>query len=198
MSSFNKVVLVGHLGSDPIIRDLENHIKVADLLLATNESYNRNGETREITDWHEIVAWRKLAEFSEKHLEKGKKILVEGKLRTNTWEDKETGKKRKATYILAETIRFMERKNERIDPAFARFQIEDEDEDPEEIMDLESLNEIPDEEENSIGPDKADKKRKKKKSGESLAPSTNFDLNKGSHQEELRLGKSHEEEPVPF
>jgi|GEM_PF-54995 len=139
MSSFNKVVLVGHLGGDPIIRDLENQIKVADIILATNEVYTRNGETREITDWHDIVAWRKLAEFSEKNLHKGKKILVEGKLRTNTWEDKESGKKRKSTYILAETIRFMERKEKPLSD-LASFHLESE------TMEMDSLHNFEDEE----------------------------------------------------
>lgn len=140
MSSFNKVVLVGHLGGDPIIREFENQIKVADITLATHEVYSRNGETRETTDWHDIVAWRKLAEFCEKSLNKGKKILVEGKLRTNTWEEKETGKKRKSTYILAETIRFMERKDR--NPEFGNNSLESESLDGEELTSFDPESEI--------------------------------------------------------
>lgn len=110
MSTYNKVVLVGHLGGDPIIRELDSQTKVADLRIATNEVILRNGQPYSITDWHEVVAWRKLAEFSEKHLSKGRKILVEGRIRTNIWEEKLTGKKRKSVFILADRIRFMDKK----------------------------------------------------------------------------------------
>ncbi len=110
MSTYNKVVLIGHLGGDPIIREFESQAKVAELNLATHEIVIKNGSPEEKTDWHEIVAWQKLADFAENFLNKGQKILVEGKLRTRTWEDKETGKKRKSVFVLAEMIRFMDKK----------------------------------------------------------------------------------------
>jgi len=112
MSSYNKVILVGHLGSDPVIRTIENNVKVADFSIATNEVYQKDGEPRETSDWHEIVAWRRLADFTDNYLKKGSKIMVEGKLKTSSWTDKETGAKRKSVFVLAEQIRFMDRKED--------------------------------------------------------------------------------------
>ncbi len=112
MSTYNKVILVGHLGSDPIIRTIENNVKVADFSIATNEVYQKDGEPRETSDWHEIVAWRKLADFTDNYLKKGSKIMVEGKLKTSAWTDKETGAKRKSVFVLADQIRFMDRKED--------------------------------------------------------------------------------------
>ncbi len=115
MSSYNKVIVVGHLGDDPTIREFDSQVRVADLRLATTEIIQKNGISHEITDWHDVVAWRKLAEFSALYLRKGRKVLVEGKLRNSIWEDKSTGKKRKSTYILASTIRFMDKKDSSVE-----------------------------------------------------------------------------------
>lgn len=111
MSTFNKVILVGHLGNEPTIKTTEKQVKVADFSIATNEVYLRNGEKNELTDWHEVVAWRKLADFSERFLKKGTKVMIEGRLKTNTWLEKENGNKRKSVYILADHIRFMDKRD---------------------------------------------------------------------------------------
>jgi single-strand DNA-binding protein len=95
----NRVKLIGHLGADPEIRTLESGRKVAIFRVATNSSYtNDKGERVEDTQWHPIVAWGKLAEISEKHLTKGKKVAVEGKLVHRTYETKD-GEKRYITEV---------------------------------------------------------------------------------------------------
>ncbi|MFZ2906726.1 MAG: single-stranded DNA-binding protein [Cyclobacteriaceae bacterium] len=88
MSGVNKVILVGRLGKDPEVRNLENGIAVANFTMATSETYRdkTTGEKKEITDWHNIVLWRGLADVAQKYLHKGDMIYVEGKLRTRSWE----------------------------------------------------------------------------------------------------------------
>ena len=88
MSGVNKVILVGRLGKDPEVRHLESGAAVANFPIATSETYkDRNtGERKEITEWHNIVLWRGLADVAEKFLKKGDMVYVEGKLRTRSWE----------------------------------------------------------------------------------------------------------------
>ncbi len=88
MSGVNKVILVGRLGKDPEVRNLENGATVANFTIATSENYKdkTTGEKKEITEWHNIVLWRGLAEIAQKYLHKGDMIYVEGKLRTRSWE----------------------------------------------------------------------------------------------------------------
>ncbi len=88
MSGVNKVILVGRLGKDPEVRNLENGASVANFTIATSESYKdkTTGEKKEITEWHNIVLWRGLAEIAQKYLHKGDMVYIEGKLRTRSWE----------------------------------------------------------------------------------------------------------------
>ena len=88
MSGVNKVILVGRLGKDPEVRNLDNGAIVANFTVATSESYKdkTTGEKKEITEWHNIVLWRGLAEVAQKYLHKGDMVYVEGKLRTRSWE----------------------------------------------------------------------------------------------------------------
>lgn len=88
MSGVNKVILVGRLGKDPEVRNLENGATVANFTMATSESYKdrTTGERKEITEWHNIVLWRGLADVAAKYLHKGDMVYVEGKLRTRSWE----------------------------------------------------------------------------------------------------------------
>ena len=88
MSGVNKVILVGRLGKDPEVRHLETGASVANFPIATSETYkDRNsGERKEITEWHNIVLWRGLAEVAEKFLNKGDMVYIEGKLRTRSRE----------------------------------------------------------------------------------------------------------------
>ena len=89
----NKVILVGNLGQKPEIRYTQTDSAVANLSLATSESWKdkETGEQREKTEWHRIVYFGKLAEIAEQYLDKGSKVYVEGKLQTRKWQDKETG-----------------------------------------------------------------------------------------------------------
>lgn len=88
MSGVNKVILVGRLGKDPEVRNLENGATVANFTMATSESYRdkTTGDRKEITEWHNIVLWRGLADIAAKYLHKGDQVYIEGKLRTRSWE----------------------------------------------------------------------------------------------------------------
>ncbi len=105
MAGVNKVILVGRLGKDPEVRHLESGAAVANFTMATTESYrDRNsGERKDITDWHNIVLWRGLAEVAEKYLKKGNLIYVEGKLKTRSWEDKD-GNTRYTTEVVGDNM----------------------------------------------------------------------------------------------
>lgn len=90
MSGVNKVILLGNLGADPEIRHLESGSMVANISIATSEVYvNRNGDRTEHTEWHKVELWDKLAELCEKYLSKGRTVYIEGKIRTNTYQDKD-------------------------------------------------------------------------------------------------------------
>ena len=110
--ALNKVMLIGNVGNDPEIRYLDSqnpqgNTKVASFRLATTERFrDRNGETRENTEWHNIVAWRSSAELVEKFIHKGSQIYVEGKLRTRQWTD-QTGNKRYTTEVQADNIQLL-------------------------------------------------------------------------------------------
>ncbi len=103
--SVNKVILIGNLGKDPEVRVLDSGAKLARFPLATSESYQdkQSGERREITEWHNIVVWRGLADVAESYLRKGSKVFVEGKIRTRNWQD-ETGNTRYSTEIIADNF----------------------------------------------------------------------------------------------
>lgn len=100
----NKVQLIGNLGNDPEIINLESGNMLAKFSIATNESYkNANGEKVVDTQWHNIVAFGKVAEIIEKYITKGKEVAVEGKLTTRTWEDKD-GMKRYTTEVVCNEL----------------------------------------------------------------------------------------------
>lgn len=105
MAGVNKVILVGNLGKDPEVRHLESGVMVANFPLATTESYkDRNtGERRQVTEWHNVVLWRGLAEVTERFLKKGNQVYVEGKLRTRSWTDQE-GNTRYTTEVIADNM----------------------------------------------------------------------------------------------
>ena len=104
MSGVNKVILVGRLGADPEVRSLESGTKVASIRLATSERYkDKNGNQQEITEWHNVVLWRGLADVTEKYLKKGDQVYVEGKLKTRKWTDKD-GHDRYSTDIVADEM----------------------------------------------------------------------------------------------
>lgn len=105
MAGVNKVILVGNLGKDPEVRHLESGVMVANFTLATTESYKdrTSGERKQVTEWHNIVLWRGLAEIAEKYLKKGNQVYIEGKLRTRSWNDQE-GNTRYTTEVVADNM----------------------------------------------------------------------------------------------
>lgn len=109
----NKVILVGRLGKDPEIRSTPGGTSVAKFSLATDERFtDRNGEKQERTEWHNIVAWGKLGEICGQYLKKGKLVYIEGSIRTDSWEDKESGQKKYKTEIIANTMKMLDRRED--------------------------------------------------------------------------------------
>lgn len=106
MASLNKVIIMGNLGQDPEIRYTQNQVAVTTLNVATTESWNKDGQKQEQTEWHRIIVWNKQAENCAKYLSKGRSVLVEGKLQTRSWEDK-NGQKRYTTEITASSVQFL-------------------------------------------------------------------------------------------
>jgi single-strand DNA-binding protein len=101
MSSLNKVMLIGNLGRDPEIRYTQDGSPVASFSLATTENWtDKSGNRQEHTEWHNIVAWTRLADLSKRFLAKGRQVYIEGRLRTREWNDKE-GNKRRTTEVIA-------------------------------------------------------------------------------------------------
>ena len=104
MAGVNKVILVGNLGKDPEVRHLEGGVSVAHFTLATNEYYkDKQGNRVERTEWHNISAWRGLADMADKFLKKGQQVYIEGKLRTRQYQDKDQ-QTRYITEIIADEI----------------------------------------------------------------------------------------------
>ena len=113
--SLNKAMLIGNGGRDPEVRYLDGqsgNAKVATFTLATTERYrDRNGETRENTEWHNIVAWRSTADVVERFVKKGTQLYIEGRIRTRSWDD-QNGNKKYTTEIIADTLQLLGRKSD--------------------------------------------------------------------------------------
>src|SRR5882724_13038187 len=99
--SVNKVILIGNLGRDPEIRTTQNGTKVANLNLATSESWRdkSSGERKEKTEWHRVVIFGNLADIAEKYLKKGSKVYVSGSLQTRKWQD-QSGQEKYTTEVV--------------------------------------------------------------------------------------------------
>ena len=109
--SVNKVILIGNLGKDPEVKYTPSGVPVAKFSIATNESYkDKGGEWQERTEWHNIVAWQRLAEIVGEYVKKGSKLYVEGRLQTSSWEDKQSGEKKYRTEIIANSIVLLDRR----------------------------------------------------------------------------------------
>jgi len=119
--SVNKVILIGNLGADPEVRRLENGGMLASFSVATSDVFTDKVtcQKKELTDWHDIVTWGKLAEISEKYLRKGMKVYVEGKLKKRSWQDKE-GNTRYSIEVVAEDLTMLSR-NESSNPENLRW-----------------------------------------------------------------------------
>ncbi len=103
----NKVMLIGRLGSDPEIRYTQDGTPVANFSLATDSPVKRGDQWESETEWHRVVAWRRLAEICNEYLGKGRLVYVEGRLRTRSWEDRD-GNKRWTTEVIARDIQILE------------------------------------------------------------------------------------------
>lgn len=114
----NKVILIGNAGKDPEVRHLDSGITVASFSLATSETYkDKDGNKVTNTEWHNIVAWRKLAEIVEKYVKKGSSLYIEGKIKTRSYDDKD-GVKKYVTEIFADQMQMLGSKqnNESAEP----------------------------------------------------------------------------------
>jgi len=108
--SINKVILIGNMGQDPELRYTSAGVAVATFTLATNESWkDQDGNTQERTQWHNLVAWRKLAEICGEYLKKGSRIYIEGRLQYRNYDDK-NGVKRYVTEIVLDQMMMLDSK----------------------------------------------------------------------------------------
>ena len=111
--SLNKVTLIGNLGKDPEVSYLGSGVPVAKFTMATGERWkDAEGNVQEKTEWHNIVAWRKLAEICGQYLKKGSKVYIEGKLTTRSWDDKNTGVKKYMTEIVVDDLIMLDSKGQ--------------------------------------------------------------------------------------
>ncbi len=109
MRGLNKVTLIGNLGKDPEIQQLENSVKVAKFSLATTETYkDEHGQSHSNTEWHSVVLWKGLAELAEKYLRKGSMVYLEGKIKTRSYTDK-NNEKRFVTEIVGESFLMLDK-----------------------------------------------------------------------------------------
>lgn len=107
MASLNRVVILGNLGQDPELRYTQSQTPVCTLSVATTEYRpGPDGQRQELTEWHRIVVWGRMAENASKYLTKGRSVLVEGRIQTRNWEDK-SGQKRYVTEIVATNLQFV-------------------------------------------------------------------------------------------
>lgn len=103
--SLNKAMLIGNLGGDPELRHTASGVPVVTFRLATNWTRRTDdGRTEENTEWHNIVAWRRLAEICEQYLGKGSKVYIEGRIQTRSWEDANSGQRRYMTEVVADQM----------------------------------------------------------------------------------------------
>jgi len=103
--SINKVILVGNVGADPEVKYTPSGVPVGKFSIATNERFkNKSGEWQDRTEWHNIVAWQRLAEIVGEYVSKGSKVYIEGKLQTSSWEDRRSGEKKYRTEIVARDL----------------------------------------------------------------------------------------------
>ena len=128
MAGINKAILIGRLGSDPEVRYTPSGAAVANFSIATSEEWKDKdtGEKKERTEWHRIVAWRKLGEICGEYLEKGRQVYVEGRIQTRSWEDRD-GNKRYTTEVVAQNMQMLDAQTRdmRADPADPGFPVEE-------------------------------------------------------------------------
>ena len=113
MSGVNKCIIIGRLGKDPELKYTQSGDAVAKFSVATSETWKdkNTGEKQERTEWHNIEAWRRLGEIAGEYLHKGSQVYIEGKLKTESWEDRD-GTKRYMTKIVAQSMQMLGGKND--------------------------------------------------------------------------------------
>jgi single-strand DNA-binding protein len=112
--SLNKVQLIGNVGRDPEMRYLQSGEPVTTFSVATNRRWTgSDGQPRDETEWHNVVAWRKLAEQCNEYLAKGRKVYIEGRLQTRSWDDQASGQKKYRTEIVADRMLMLDSRDPR-------------------------------------------------------------------------------------
>jgi len=112
--SLNRVMLIGNVGRDPEMRYLQSGEPVTTFSLATNRRWTgTDGQPRDETEWHNVVAWRKLAEQCNEYLSKGRKVYIEGRLQTRSWDDQASGQKKYRTEIVADRMLMLDSRDPR-------------------------------------------------------------------------------------
>ncbi|HLJ67332.1 MAG TPA: single-stranded DNA-binding protein [Chloroflexota bacterium] len=113
MASLNKVMIIGNLGRDPEMRYLPSGKPVTSFSVAVSRRWaGQDGEQREETEWFNVECWDKLAETANQYLAKGRQVYVEGRLRTRSWDDQQSGQKRYRTELIASTFQMLGRRDE--------------------------------------------------------------------------------------
>lgn len=119
MASVNKVIILGNLGRDPELKYMPSGDAVCNFSIATTDTWkDRDGNQQEKTEWHNIVAFKRLAEICGEYLKKGKQVYIEGKLQTRSWEDKD-GVKKYTTEIVANQMQMLSRRDEAIEDSYS-------------------------------------------------------------------------------
>ena len=108
----NKIMLIGRIGQDPELRYTQDNTPVVTLSVATSSPVKRGESWEQETEWHRVVAWRRLAEVAEQYMRKGTLVYVEGRLKTRSWEDRD-GNKRWTTEVIATDIQMLEGRGEK-------------------------------------------------------------------------------------
>ncbi len=109
MASLNKAMLIGYVGADPDVRQTSNGSTVANFSVATTEKWtDKDGKKQSQTEWHQIVAWGRLAEICGEYVSKGVQVYIEGRIRTNEWEDN-NGNKKKTKEIILQRLQLLDR-----------------------------------------------------------------------------------------
>jgi len=108
LAGINKAILIGRLGRDPEVRYTPSGVAVANFSIATSEEWKdrETGEKQERTEWHKIVAWRRLGEICGEYLHKGSQVYIEGRLQTRAWDDRD-GNKRYTTEVVAQSMQML-------------------------------------------------------------------------------------------
>jgi single-strand DNA-binding protein len=133
MAGLNKVMIIGNLGRDPEMRFTANGSAVTNFTVAVSRQFGGgDGERREETEWFNVVAWNKLAETCNQHLQKGRRVYVEGRLQSRSW-DGQDGQKRYRTEVIAQEVQFLDRTGAGGGGGGPRDQMDDEFTDPDDL-----------------------------------------------------------------